>query len=207
MLTAVGSLNCANEEEVRMAKLTEVRWHGRGGQGAKTAGYILAIASAEQGWNIQAFPEYGAERRGAPMKSYVRISDAPIRLRSGVKEPQIVVVLDVTLLGSENVTQGVPDDGLVLINTPLSPAEIREQIDNKKVKIATVDASGISTECVGRNIPNTPMVGALAKVSDVVSLEGAKAAVVKQLGDKLAQSVLDGNFKAIDRAYEEVQVG
>lgn len=190
-----------------MAKLTEVRWHGRGGQGAKTAGYILAIASAEQGWNIQAFPEYGAERRGAPMKSYVRISDSPIRLRSGVKAPQIVVVLDVTLLGTENVTMGVPDDGIVLINTPLSPAEIRLQIDNQKVKVATVDATGISMECLGRNIPNTPMVGALAKVSDVVTLEGAKAAVIKQLGGKLAQSVLDGNFKAIERAYEEVQVG
>jgi pyruvate ferredoxin oxidoreductase gamma subunit len=190
-----------------MAKLTEVRWHGRGGQGAKTAGYILAIASAEQGWNIQAFPDYGAERRGAPMKSYVRISDGPIRLRSGVKQPQIVVVLDPTLLASENVTLGVPDDGIILVNTPLSPTEIRERLDNKTVKVATLDATGISTECLGRNIPNTPMVGALAKVSDVVTVEGAKAAVVKQLGGKLSQTVLDGNFNAIERAYQEVQVG
>jgi pyruvate ferredoxin oxidoreductase gamma subunit len=190
-----------------MPKLTEVRWHGRGGQGAKTAGYILAIAAAEQGWNIQAFPDYGAERRGAPMKSYVRISDAPIRLRSGVRSPQIVVVLDATLLGSENVTDGVSDEALVLINTPLPPAEIRKQIANQKVRVATVDATGISMECVGRNIPNTPMVGALAKISDVVTIDGAKAAVVKQLGGKLAGPVLEGNFKAIERAFEEVQVG
>ena len=190
-----------------MAKLTEVRWHGRGGQGAKTAGYILAIAAAEQGWNIQAFPEYGAERRGAPMKCYVRISDAPIRLRSAVKSPQIVVVLDPTLLGSENVTDGLKDEAIVIINSPQAPAEVRQQLQNKKVKLATVDATQISLDTIGRNIPNTPMLGALAKVSDVVSLEGAKEAVKKQLGTKLAAAVIEGNMKAIDRAYEEVQVG
>jgi pyruvate ferredoxin oxidoreductase gamma subunit len=115
--------------------------------------------------------------------------------------------LDATLLGSENVALGVPDGGLILVNTPLSPAEVRAQLDSKLVKVATVDATGISTECLGRNIPNTPMVGALAKVSDVVTVEGAKAAVVKQLGGKLSQAVLDGNFRAIERAYEEVQIG
>lgn len=190
-----------------MAKLTEVRWHGRGGQGAKTAGYILAIACAEAGWNIQAFPEYGAERRGAPMKSYVRISDAPIRLRSGVKSPSIVVVLDATLLGSEDVTSGVADDALVIINTPLPPAEIRKQLSNQNVKVATCDASGISLDTIGRAIPNTPMLGALAKLSDIVTLEGAKAGARKQLGEKLAPAVIDANMKAIERAYEEVQVG
>jgi len=189
-----------------MAKLTEVRWHGRGGQGAKTASYVLAIASAEQGWNIQAFPEYGAERRGAPMKSYVRISDAPIRLRSGVKSPQIVVVLDDTLLGSETVTDVLTDDANVIVNILQSPDKVRQQLQNKNVKVGTVDASGIATETIGRNIPNTPMLGALAKVSDVVTVEGAKQAVVKQLGGKLAESVLQGNYAAIERAYEEVQV-
>lgn len=190
-----------------MAKLTEVRWHGRGGQGAKTAGYILAIAAAEAGWNIQAFPEYGAERRGAPMKSYVRISDAPIRLRSGVKSPSIVVVLDATLLGSEDVTAGTADGALVIINTPLSPEEIRPQLKNQKVTLATCDATGISLDTIGRAIPNTPMLGALAKLSDVVTLEGAKAGARKQLGEKLAPAVIEGNMKAIERAYEEVQLG
>ena len=190
-----------------MAKLTEVRWHGRGGQGAKTAGYILAIAAAEAGWNIQAFPDYGAERRGAPMKSYVRISDAPIRLRSGVKSPSIVIVLDATLLGSEDVTVGAPDDALVIINTPLAPDAIRKQLKNQNVKLATVDASGISQDTIGRAIPNTPMLGALAKLTDVVTLDGAKAGARKQLGEKLAPAVIEANMKAIERAYEEVQVG
>jgi pyruvate ferredoxin oxidoreductase gamma subunit len=190
-----------------MAKLTEVRWHGRGGQGAKTAGYILAIAAAEAGHNIQAFPDYGAERRGAPMKSYVRISDAPIRLRSGVKSPSIVVVLDATLLGSEDVTIGAPDAALVIINSPLSPAEIRPLLKNQNVTLATVDASGISLDTIGRAIPNTPMLGALAKLSDVVTLDGAKAGARKQLGVKLAAAVIEANMKAIERAYEEVQVG
>ncbi len=189
-----------------MAILTEVRWHGRGGQGAKTAGYVLAIAAAEAGWNIQAFPEYGAERRGAPMKSYVRISDSPIRLRSGVKKPQIVVVLDETLVASENVTLGLDDDAVVIVNTSVGPEELRQQLQNKNVKVATVDASAISQETIGRNIPNTPMLGALAKVTDILKIDIAKQAVEKQLGGKLSPAVLEGNFKAIDRAYEEVQV-
>ena len=189
-----------------MAKLTEVRWHGRGGQGAKTAGYILAIAAAEAGSNIQAFPDYGAERRGAPMRSYMRISDAPIRLRSGVKTPQVVVVLDATLLGSEDVTAGMADDALIIINTPLAPDEVRGQLKNQKVKVATVDATGISQEAIGRAIPNTPMLGALAKLTDVVTLDGAKAGARKQLGEKLAPAVIEANMKAIERAYEEVKV-
>jgi len=171
-----------------MAALTEVRWHGRGGQGAKTASYILAVAAAEQGHQVQAFPEYGAERRGAPMKSYVRISDRPIRLRSGVRQPAIVVVLDSTLIGMDagEVKQslGVPDS----------------------VKVGVVDATTIANETIGRPIPNTPMLGALARVSDVVSLEAAKAAVRKTLGKKLSPAVLEGNDKAVERAYEEVKL-
>jgi pyruvate ferredoxin oxidoreductase gamma subunit len=189
-----------------MAKLTEVRWHGRGGQGAKTASYILAIASAEQGWDVQAFPEYGAERRGAPMKSYVRISDAPIRLRCGVQKPQIVIVLDESLVKSENVTDGLSDDAIVIVNTSDSPEDVRARLANKNVKVCTVNASEISLATIGRNIPNTPMLGALAKVSDVVTVEGAQAAVRKQLGARLRQEVLEANNAAIQRAYEEVRV-
>jgi len=190
-----------------MAKLNEVRWHGRGGQGAKTASYVLAVAAAEQGWNAQAFPEYGAERRGAPMKSYVRISDAPIRLRCSVLHPQIVVVLDPTLLSSENVTDGLEDGAIVMVNTGDSPEAVRAKLAKQDVKVCTVDATSISIDALGRNIPNTPMLGALAKVSDVVSVEGAKKAVKSQLGGKLSEAVLEGNYKAIERANEEVQVG
>jgi pyruvate ferredoxin oxidoreductase gamma subunit len=190
-----------------MAELKEVRWHGRGGQGAKTASYILAVAAAEQGWNVQAFPEYGAERRGAPMKSYVRISDKPIRLRSGVREPDIVLVLDSTLLSGENVAAGVPNGGIILINGTQDPAAVKRQLGlADEVTVGVVDASTIAMETVGRPIPNTPMLGALAKVSDIVSLQAAKAAVQKTLGKKLAQSVVEGNNAALQRAYEEVKV-
>ncbi len=189
-----------------MAKLTEVRWHGRGGQGAKTAGYVLAVAAAGQGWNVQAFPEYGAERRGAPMRSYVRISDAPIRLRSSIDSPDIVIVLDSSLLETENVTDGLPDGALLIINTDKSPDDMRQYLANPDVELCTVDASAISVDTIGREMPNTPMLGALAKVSDVLDLETTLKAVEKQLSEKLPPAVVEGNKQAIQRAYEEVQV-
>jgi len=188
-----------------MATMTEVRWHGRGGQGAKTAGYILAVAAAEQGWQVQAFPEYGAERRGAPMRSYVRISDGPIRLRSGITNPEIVVVLDPSLLESENPAEGIAEGGIIIVNTSDSPAEIRERLGNPSAQVWTVDATRISQETIGRNMPNTPMLGALAKVSDVLDLEGARQAIRKQLGGKLSEKIIQANFEAVQRAYDEVQ--
>lgn len=190
-----------------MSEMVEVRWHGRGGQGAKTASYILAVAAAEQGWKVQAFPEYGAERRGAPMKSYVRISDGPLRLRSAVKEPAVVVVLDSTLIQGENIAAGVPEDGIILINGTEDPAALKARLGlPATVKLGVVDATTIATETIGRPIPNTPMLGALAKLSDVVSLEAAEAAVKKTLGKKLAPAVIEGNTKALERAYQEVKV-
>ncbi|MGD9520053.1 MAG: 2-oxoacid:acceptor oxidoreductase family protein [Armatimonadota bacterium] len=189
-----------------MAQLVEVRWHGRGGQGAKTAGYILAVAAAEQGKQVQAFPEYGAERRGAPMRSYVRISDAPIRLRCAVRSPEVVIVLDDTLLETEDVTSGLVDGGWVIVNSSASPAEVKSRMGSPNVRVATVDATRISLETIGRNIPNTPMLGALARLRpDLVDLEGAKAAVRATLGGKLSEAVLQSNYQAVDRAYEEVQ--
>jgi pyruvate ferredoxin oxidoreductase gamma subunit len=190
-----------------MSEMVEVRWHGRGGQGAKTASYILAVAAAEQGAQVQAFPEYGAERRGAPMKSYVRISDGPLRLRSGVKEPSIVVVLDSSLIQGENIAAGIPADGIILINGTQDPAALKQQLGlPPTVKVGVVDATTIANECIGRPIPNTPMLGALAKLSDIVSLQAAEAAVRKTLGKKLAPAVIEGNTKALQRAYEEVKV-
>ena len=188
-----------------MANLTEVRWHGRGGQGAKTASYIMAVAAAEAGWQVQAFPEYGAERRGAPMRSYVRISDGPIRLRSGVTSPEIIVVLDPSLIGTEDVAAGVAADGIIIVNSSQSPTQMREQLGDPQATVCTVDATQIALDTIGRNIPNTPMLGALAKVSDVLTLEGANAAVEKQLGKKLSPAVVESNLQAVQRAYEEVQ--
>ena len=189
-----------------MAKLTEVRWHGRGAQGAKTAGYVLAVAAAQQGWTVQAFPEYGAERRGAPMRSYVRISDAPIRLRSGIDNPDIVIVLDPSLIATESVLSGLPDGGLLIINTDQSPQEVAKSLGNPNVKLYTVNASAISVDTIGRDIPNTPMLGALAKVSDLLELDITLKAVEEQLSGRLPAPVVEGNKEAIRRAYEEVQV-
>lgn len=185
--------------------MTEVVWHGRGGQGAKTAGYILAEAAMEDGAKIQAFPEYGAERRGAPMKSYVRISDAPIRLRCAVTQPKVVVVLDPSLLGSVDVTEGLAQDGVLVVNTDERPAQVRQQLGTEDYSIYTVDATKIALETIKRPIPNTPMLGALAKTTDLLSTAGAIAAVRKKFEGKLAPPVIEGNVQAIERAYEEVQ--
>ncbi|MEA3401023.1 MAG: 2-oxoacid:acceptor oxidoreductase family protein [Armatimonadota bacterium] len=187
-----------------MAQLTEVRFHGRGGQGAKTAGYILAVAAAEEGWNINAFPEYGAERRGAPMRSYVRISNEPIRLRSSVKSPDIVIVLDDTLLGTENVTDGMEDDGILIVNTDMSPDEVREQIADPHVQVYVVDATRVAMDTIGRPIPNTPMLGAMAKAAGTPSVQALKHAVDDRLGGKLSKAAIESNYAALDRAYEEV---
>jgi pyruvate ferredoxin oxidoreductase gamma subunit len=185
--------------------LTEVVWHGRGGQGAKTAGYILAEAAMDEGKTIQAFPEYGAERRGAPMKSYVRISDAPIRLRCAVTNPEVVVVLDSSLMRAIDVSEGMPEGGTLVVNSSEAPDDLRKYVSTKSVTIYTVNATQIALDSFGRPIPNTPMLGALAKVTDLISLEGAKTSVHNKLAGKLAPPVLEGNMKAIERAYEEVQ--
>ncbi|NLO05828.1 MAG: pyruvate synthase [candidate division WS1 bacterium] len=187
-----------------MAQMTEVRFHGRGGQGAKTAGYILAVAAAEEGWNINAFPEYGAERRGAPMKSYVRISKDPIRLRSGVRHPNVVVVLDDTLLATEHVTDGMEPGAVLVINTDQSVEQIREQLASPDVNVFVVDATQIARDTIGRPIPNTPMLGAMAKAADLVELDSLKRAVDERLGGKLSQAAIESNYAALQRAYEEV---
>ncbi|MFQ6131383.1 MAG: 2-oxoacid:acceptor oxidoreductase family protein [Armatimonadota bacterium] len=185
--------------------MTEVVWHGRGGQGAKTASYILAEAAMEEGAKIQAFPEYGAERRGAPMKSYVRISDAPIRLRCAVTAPQVVVVLDPTLLGSVDVTEGLAKDGVLIVNTSEPPSDVRRQLNTNDYKLYTVDATKIALETIKRPIPNTPMLGALAKTTDLLTIKGATTAVRKKFQGKLAPTVIEGNVQAIERAHEEVR--
>ena len=152
-------------------KILEIRWHGRGGQGAKTAALLLADAVLSAGKHIQAFPEYGPERMGAPVRSYNRISDDPITLHCGITAPKIVVVLDPTLIDVIDVTQGLPDDGIMLINTGLSPADIRKKLNIKGCRIYTVNASKISMDTIGRNIPNTPMLGALVQVTGLLEKE------------------------------------
>ncbi len=187
--------------------MIEVRWHGRGGQGAKTAALLLADAALGGGKYVQAFPEYGPERMGAPVQSFDRIDDQPIRLHCGVTAPRIVVVLDPTLIDIVNVTQGLSDDGILLINTAETPQAMRQKLGIQGRKIYTIDASLISKEEIGRDIPNTPMLGALIKVTGIVDSESfiadTRVKLEKKFKNKLA--VVDGNMKAILRAFKETK--
>lgn len=192
-----------------MKDLVEIRWHGRGGQGAKTASLLFADAALAQGKYIQAFPEYGPERMGAPVATFNRLSAKPILLHSAVTNPEIVIVLDPTLMESIDVTEGMPKDGILIINTAQSPKEIIGacSIKMNNIKVYTVDASKISIETIGREIPNTPMMGALAKVSGILDfkemLEDTKGKLEKKFKSK--PEVISGNLKAIERAYNEVK--
>jgi len=190
-----------------MAQMTEVRWHGRGGQGAKTAAYLLAEAVMGEDTYIQAFPEYGPERMGAPVRAFVRISDAPIRMHCPVTNPSVVVVLDPTLLSAIDVTEGVGEDGVFIINTTDSPAQIREKLGVKTGKVATVPALRIALETIKRPIPNTVMLGAFAAATGLLTVDEIKQGVREQLGSKLRPDVIQGNMDAIDRAAKEVQIG
>ena len=188
-----------------MAELLEIRWHGRGGQGAKTAAILLGEAVSASGKYIQAFPEYGPERVGAPVLAFNRISDEPIRLHCQVANPAIVVVLDSTLIGKADVTAGVPEDGLYIINTNLSPGEMRKQLGLTGGKVYTLDATEISMETIGRPIPNTPMMGALIRTSGLLTIDEFVANTRDRLEAKFRPDIVEKNIQAIERAYQEVQ--
>lgn len=192
-----------------MGKLTEIRWHGRGGQGAKTAALLFGDAVMAQGKCMQAFPEYGPERMGAPVQSFNRISEEPITLHCHVTNPSIVVVLDPTLIGSVDVTSGLPDDGIIVINTEEPGDKFRKLLNLNGQKLYTVNASQIAQETIGRNIPNTPMMGALVKVSGLIDFKEMLADTKGKLEKKFRSKpeVIDGNLKAIERAYNEVKEG
>ncbi|MGI6036089.1 MAG: 2-oxoacid:acceptor oxidoreductase family protein [Limnochordia bacterium] len=193
-----------------MANMLEVRWHGRGGQGAKTAALLLAEAAAAAGKRIQAFPEYGPERMGAPVTSYNRISNEEITLHCGVTNPNFVAVLDPTLIDTNDVTEGIPEGGIIVVNTPLSPEEMAERLGldgDSKIKVFTVDADTISKETIGRVIPNTPMLGALVRATGVLELDELLEDTKGKLEQKFRNrpEIIQGNLEAIRRAYQEVK--
>ncbi len=190
-----------------MKKITEIRWHGRGGQGAKTAALLLGDAAMSLGKYIQAFPEYGPERMGAPVASFNRISADPITIHYGITEPDIVLVLDPTLIGSIDVTKGLPDNGILIVNTPGTAADVRSMTKFKAGKIFVVDASRISKETIGKDIPNTPMLGALIKASGLLDFSHMMDDLKKKLSKKFASKpeVIEGNLSAVKRSYEEVK--
>ena len=190
-----------------MDNIIEIRWHGRGGQGAKTAALLFADAAMDLGKYIQAFPEYGPERMGAPVQSFNRLSDDPITVHCGITSPRVVVVLDPTLMATVNVAQGLPADGNLIVNTSKTPAEIRKEISLKLGKVFTVDASAIALEKIGRNIPNTPMLGALVKVSGLLDFEKMLKNTEAKLNKKFAHKpeIVKGNMEAIRAAYDTVR--
>lgn len=191
-----------------MAKVLEIRWHGRGGQGAKTAALLFGEAALETGKYIQAFPEYGPERMGAPVTAFNRLSDEPIYSHSGIKNPDIVVVLDPTLIEPAQVIDGLKPDGILLVNTAESPEALRQRLNlPPSVRVYTVDASTIALETVGRDVPNTPMLGALARVTGVLELEPMIAAIRSKLAAKFRgrEKLVEDNLRSIRRAFEEVR--
>lgn len=189
-----------------MKDLIEIRWHGRGGQGAKTASLLLADAAFNTGKYIQGFPEYGPERMGAPITAYNRISDNPIRIHSNIYEPDYVVVVDDTLLETVNVTAGLKQDGAIIINTTKSEEEIKKVLSNYKGNIYTIDARKVSLETLGKYFPNTPMLAAIVKVSEIMNdddfLEDMKGSFAHKFAKK--PEVIEGNMKALELALHEV---
>ncbi|MBN1352556.1 2-oxoacid:acceptor oxidoreductase family protein [candidate division KSB1 bacterium] len=188
-----------------MSKITEVRWHGRGGQGAKTAALLLAEAVIEEGSYGQGFPDYGPERTGAPMRGFTRISDEPIYIHCAVKNPSIVIVLDQTLLETVDVTEGMPNNGVLIVNTPSSPSEIRAKLRLKGKTVYTLNANQIALEEIGRPIPNTVMLGALLKAAGLMQMDTLLRGLTKKFSHKFSQKVIDSNISAVKRAYEEVK--
>jgi pyruvate ferredoxin oxidoreductase gamma subunit len=187
----------------------EIRWHGRGGQGAKTAALLFGEAALDTGMYIQAFPEYGPERMGAPVAAFNRLSDKPIRSHAGMKTPRVVVVLDASLIEPAKVTEGLADDGILLVNSNDDPAAMRKRLNLPPgIKLYVVDASKIAMETVGKNVPNTPMLGALVKATGVLEFEPMMKAIEHKLGEKFRggkEKFVAPNLTSIRRAYEEVR--
>ena len=188
-----------------MKELTEIRWHGRGGQGAKTAAQFLAEAALDSGKFIQAFPEYGPERAGAPIRTYTRISEKAINIHSGVTNPEAVVVIDPTLL-TPQVLEGLSESGILVVNSTESPSDIRKRLGYVGGRVATVDATKIALEIVKLPMPNTPMLGAFLKVMPIVSLEALEAKIRDKFLKKIGEEKTQANFEAVKRAYNEVKV-
>lgn len=190
-----------------MSNLIEIRWHGRGGQGAKTASLLLADAAFNTGKYIQGFPEYGPERMGAPITAYNRISDEPITIHSNIYEPDYVVVVDDTLLESVNVTAGLKETGAIIINTTKDDEYLKEALKGYNGEIYKIDARKVSMETLGKYFPNTPMLAAVVKVSKIMSDEAFLEDMIGSFKHKFAKKpeVIEGNMKALEMALNEVK--
>lgn len=182
----------------------EIRWHGRGGQGAKTAALLLADVAFKTGAYVQGFPEYGPERMGAPITAFNRISNEEIRVHSNIYTPDLVVVVDETLLVSVDVTAGLKEEGAIIVNTPKSADEIRPLLNGYKGRVYTLDARVISEEALGKYFPNSPMLAAAVAVSKVMDWDQFIKEMRASYEHKFAKKpeVIDGNMKALTMTYE-----
>ncbi len=190
-----------------MSDMIEIRWHGRGGQGAKTASQLLADAAFMSGKFVQSFPEYGPERSGAPITAYNRISDERCPVHSNIYEPNFVAVVDETLLESVDVAAGVKEGGAVIVNTSKSPDEIRPHLHGFNGRVCTIDARAISLDCLGAYFPNTPMLAAVVAVSKCVDKDQFLKDMEESYRHKFAKKpqVVEGNLICLKRSLEEVQ--
>ena len=190
-----------------MSKMVEIRWHGRGGQGAKTASLLLADVAFSSGMYVQGLPEYGPERMGAPITAYNRIGNEPIRVHSNIYEPNFVVVVDETLIKAIEVEKGLKEGGAIIVNSERSPEELRAELRGYTGRLYTCNARKISEECLGKYFPNTPMLGAVVKVSELIP----EAEFIKNMEESFKHKfstkpqVLEGNMCALKRSMDEVE--
>lgn len=192
---------------INMKNGIEIRWHGRGGQGAKTAALLLADVAFKTGKHVQGFPEYGPERMGAPITAYNRISSDVIRVHSNIYDPDYVAVVDETLLHTVDVTAGLKKEGAIIVNTAKSKEEIMPQLNGYEGRVVTIDARTISEEALGKYFPNSPMLAAVVATTGVMSKETFLQEMRASYKHKFAKKpeVIDGNMKALEMAFAAVE--
>ena len=183
----------------------EIRWHGRGGQGVVTASRILAESALAVGLYAQSLPDFGAERSGAPLAVYTRVGRHPFYERGHVINPDIVVVIDPTLLGKVNVLAGITEGGVLLVNTEMSPSELAKHLPGDYGVVCTLDASSIAMNTLQRKIPNIPMLGALVRVLPLVPLEEIERTIRRLFMQKFGERIVELNLKALEMGYREVK--
>ncbi len=190
--------------------MLEIRWHGRGGQGVKTASYLLAESFMELGKFIQAFPEYGPERSGAPVTAYTRVSDEQICIHSPIVNPDVVIVVDASLIPFVNVVKGLKENGMIIVNTKKTPDETLKELSKydvpSEVRIATVDATAIALDTIKRPIPNVPLIGAFVKVTGLLKIDDVVQQLRHSFSKKFRDEIVNANVLAVKRGYEEVNL-
>ena len=179
--------------------LIEVRFHGRGGQGAVTAADLLAVAGFKDGYYTLSFPMFGAEKRGTPVVSFLRLSDEPIAIRDEVKNPDYVAVMDPSLIEVVNVVAGIKKDGVIVINSPKKSDELKEKLGIEDIKVYTINATKLAMEVLGRPITNTAIVGALVGATDMVSMRSLEEAIREFFK---SEEIAEKNVELVRRAYD-----